>query len=76
MYVNFNFLRINCKCGYDIAANLDLKKLAEQVLDEYNDLTVDSSNRKLFYVFKCPNCKKIVNRDLSVERRNSILIVE
>lgn len=76
MYINFNFLRIKCKCGYDIAANLDLKKFAEQVLHKCNDLTLDSSNRKLSYAFKCPNCKKIVNRDLSVERRNSILIVE
>lgn len=77
LYANFNFFKVKCdKCNCDLSVNMNLKKLAEQISYECNDLTEESSNKKLSYAFKCPGCNKIVNCNLSIERRKSVLIVE
>lgn len=77
LYVNFNFFKIRCnKCNIDLLSDTDLKELAEHISYECSDLTEKANNRTLSYAFKCQKCKRIIKRDLSIERIKSILFVE
>lgn len=77
LYANFNFLKLRCnECNINLLSDIDLKKLAEHISYECSDLTEEANNRTLSYAFKCQKCKRIIKRDLSIERRKNILIVE
>lgn len=76
LYPNFNFLKARCdSCGKDILTDFDLRRLSQQIVFECNDLH-HGDTRILSYAFECKTCKKIIKRNLSIERVYNVLIID
>lgn len=76
LYANFNSFRCNCpKCKYDLIGTIDLKKLADQISYDCEDLE-EGSLRTLSYEFRCKKCNQIICKNISAFKQKSILIVE
>ncbi len=74
MYVNFNFIRLNCpNCRANLIENNFLRQLSEDIKKDSKNLKINET-LLLNYELCCPICSFKFTRNIEIERTKNILI--